>query len=391
MRYTLEQLVSVASVSRIYGSALSFATGLGLPVTSWHTGDPTRSQYWTLAERLHAYELIVSGYVSSGFLDYAAADPERYEWLVLLAEQVYDYTAREATYATTTVTLTNTAGGLYEIEPGDLQFKSSLSDQTYRNTTGGTLASGPGTTLDVVVVADEPGSDSNAGAAEIDTLVTTLLGVTCSNAAAAVGTDTETSAEIVAGCRSKLGALSPAGPADAYDYVARNVELTGRDDVTRSRTYADSTTGDVTVYIAGPAGAVGGPAVAAVELAIVTWAAPLCITPTVATAAELLVPITYELWVYDSVGMTTGEIEDAVQTALEAFITARPIGGDIVAGVVGGRVHRSGIIGAIRAAFGSHFIDVDITAPAVDVPVADNEVPMLGLVTVTAVHLEPRP
>ena len=45
---------------------------------------------------------------------------------------------------------------------GDLVFKSTASGKTYTSTTGGTLARGPGTTLTVTVVADEPGSDSSA-------------------------------------------------------------------------------------------------------------------------------------------------------------------------------------------------------------------------------------
>jgi hypothetical protein len=396
--YTLDELIAVNAAETIYDSSIAVADVLGLPVTSWLAGDPTRSQYWALATELEKFEDVVAGYVASGFLDLSVErcndDPdnaERYAWLVTLADQVYGYTADAATYASTTVTLTNGGGGLFVIAAGDLTFKSSITDKTYTNTTGGTLASGPGTTLDVTVIADEPGSASTAAAGQIDTLVTTLLNVTCTNAAAATGTDAETPASIAAGCRAKLGSLSPSGPADAYDYVATNAALTGTTEVTRSRTYDDSTTGDVTIYVAGPAGAVGAGVVTSVEEAIVEWATPLCITPTVTSAADNAQDVTYELWLYESVNMTTGEVEAAVEDALEALFVERPIGGDIKAAVGSGFLYHSMLRGAFRETFGAHFVDVAVTLPAADVAIAANEVPVLGTVTVTDIHFEAAP
>jgi hypothetical protein len=388
---TLSELVTVETKQAIYARAISVATGLGLPVSSWSAGDETRSQYWVQAEELASYESIVAGYAAAGFLDYAAADADLYDWLVLLAYQVYGYTADEATYATTTVTLTNSLGGYFEPGAGDLTFKSSTSGKTYHNTSGGILASGPGTTLDVTVEADEAGSASSAAATEIDTLVTTMNGVTCSNAAAATGTDAESAESIVAGCRAKLGSLSPNGPADAYDYVACNATLTTTTAVTRSRTYDDSATGDVTVYLAGPSGAVAAGDVTLVTAAIGTWATPLCVTTTVASASNKTQAITYELWLYDSVGLTTAEVETAVSVALAALFLARPIGGDIKASVGSGFLYHSMIEGVFRHVFGAHFVDVAVTAPAADVAIAANEVPVLGAITVTAIHFEASP
>lgn len=396
--YSLDDLITVNTAETIYNATIDVAEVLGLPVTSWSVGDPTRSVYWSVATELARFEDVVANYVASGFLDLAVArcnedpdDADRYAWLVMLADQVYGYTADAATYATTDVTLTNGGGGLYVIEPGDLTLKSSTTDKTYTNTTGGTLASGPGTTLDVTVVADEAGSGSTAAATEIDTLVTTLLNVTCSNATAAQGTDAEAPSSIATGCRAKLGSLSAAGPADAYDYVATNADLTGTANVTRSRTYDDSTTGDVTIYVAGPSGAVAGGDVTAVEEAITEWALPLCITPTVASAVDLTQAITYELWLYDSVNMTTAEVEAAVETALEELFIARPIGGDIKAAIGSGFIYHSMLRGAFRETFGEHFVDVAVTVPAADTAVADNEVPVLGVITVTAIHFEAAP
>ena len=118
---TLATLMGQATKQAIYDAALTLATTLGLPVTSWSAGDPTRSLYWVEAEELAANEAIAIGYVSSGFLDLAAADSTRYNWLVLNADQYYGYTAEVATYAGTPVTLTNTGGGLFaDIAAGDI-------------------------------------------------------------------------------------------------------------------------------------------------------------------------------------------------------------------------------------------------------------------------------
>src|SRR5262249_39771218 len=158
------------------------------------------------------------------------------------------------------------------------------------NTTGGNLPAKVGVvngTLTITVIADEAGSGSSAGAGEIDTLVTTSLGVTCSNATAAVGTDEQDESVTRQQCPDKLGSLSPNGPVDAYRYVARNSALTGSTAITRVRAYPDSDTGDVLVYLAGPSGAISSADRALAETAIADWATPLCITPTVSSATNV--------------------------------------------------------------------------------------------------------
>lgn len=390
--YTLVELVTVTTAEHIYDESISIAESLGLPVTTWHAGDETRSQYWCMAEHLTAFDAIIAGYTASSFLDLVAADPAYYHWLVLRAEQEYGYTADTATYASCTVRLTNGGGALYDgIEAGDITAKNTATDKTYHNTDGGTLASGPGTTLDLIFEADEAGSESSAAVGEIDALVTTMNLVTCANTTAATGTDAETAQSIVDGCRAKLAALSPDGPPGIYDYVACNVALTGAPAVTRSRTYGDSVTGDVVQYLAGPSGAVAPGDVTLVQAAIVVWALPLCITPTLASAANLIIPITYELWLYDSIGMTEAEVIAAVDVALAALFVARPIGGDIKAAVGTGKVFHAMIEGVFKSTFGAHFVDVAVTVPAGDTAVTASQVPVLGARTVTAIHFEVAP
>lgn len=375
MTVSLASLLIAETKAAIYQKGLDVATALGLPVTSWAPGDPTRSLYHFLSEVLATLEEVVALYVASGFLDHATGN-----WLKILAYQVYGVVYEEATYATTTVTLSNGGGGLYVIAVGDLTLRNTATGATYRNTTGGTLASGPGTTLAITVVADDAGSEGSAAALAIDALVTTLLGVTCSNATAAVGVDEESEPSLRQRCRDKLGSLSAAGPKDAYNYVARTSALTGTTAVNRTRSVGDTTTGVVTVYLAGPSGAVAAPDVTLVQTAIEQWAAPLGITPTATSATAVTVAVTYDLWLYASVGVTQPEAEAAVQSALETLFLSHPIGGDVIT-VPPGALYHSLIESTIREVYPAHAFRVVVTAPAGDTSLTINQVVALGAVT----------
>lgn len=379
---TLASLLVSETKAQIYTRGLAVADAIGLNTSSWVAGDPTRSLYHFLADALSRLESMVAGFVGSGFLDYAEGD-----WLTLLAEQFYGVTRVEATYASTTVTLTNAGGAVFVLEVGDVVLKSTSSGKTYTVTAlpiGDTLAAGG--TLDVEVTADEPGSDSSALATEINALVTTMLGVTCSNATAAVGLDEEEDESLRDRCRAKLGMLSPNGPSDAYNYVVKASDLTGVTDITRARTVGDSATGDVTVYIAAADGAAAVASVTAAQTAVEAWAAPICVTPTVVNATEVTIPVTYQVWLYTSVGEETTTIEAAIATALEEMFAARPIGGDVISGT--GKLYQSLIVSTIKGVYPAHTFRVSVSAPAGDTTLAISEVAVLGTVTPTVTLIE---
>lgn len=381
MSLSLTTLLVRETKATLYALGLEVATSLGLPVTSWQAGDPTRSVYHFVAEILSRLEDMIAGFIESGFLDHATGD-----WLTILAKQVYNVDRVEATFATTEVTLTNASGAVYVFASGDITFKSSLTDQTYHNTSGGTLLAGA--TLDLDVEADVAGSDGSAGIGEIDELVTVYLGVTCSNAAAAVGVDEEEDEALRGRCRDKLAALSPNGPAEAYSYVATNSDLTGTTAVTRARVFSESNTGDVTVYLAGASGAVQEADRALVEAAILLWATPLCITPTVLAATNLDVPVTYTLWVYERVNEEEADVEEAVETALRAMFAARPIGGDFLPGELTGSLFRDLVVSTIRETFPDDTFHVTVDAPANDTALTNAQVARLGTVTPTITFVD---
>jgi len=376
MTSTLATLLTRATRTEIYAKALEIADLVGVPTTSWEPGNPTRSSYHVLSWMLDALEQVAQRYVASGFLSFAA-QLEDTQWIKLLAYEVYGYTAREATNATCTMLLTNNGGGEYTIDPGDLTFRRG--DETYRNTTGGLLAIGPTTTLEVEVECEIAGSSGSAAIGEITELVTSLLGVVCENTTAAVGLDEETVESIAANARARISRLSDMGPADAYRSVALDSTLTGTTNVTRVRVDGDSLTGEVTVTLASSSGGVTTDDIDDVTAAIAEHAAPLCITPIVQTATVFPVNITATVNVYSEVNATEAEIQTGITTALNTMFATTPIGGDE------GALSRAKIISTIRNAYSDHIYDVTLSVPAANVPLTSTQVATPGAISITAV------
>ncbi|MCL2724861.1 MAG: baseplate J/gp47 family protein [Polyangiaceae bacterium] len=380
---SLASLLIQETKEAIYSRALALASSLGLPVTSWQAGDPTRSLYHLESETLSILEKIVVGYIASGFLDYATG-----WWLKILAKQVYDVDVPAATFAETDVVLTNSGGGVYDVEPGDLTFQSS-NGNLYRNTTGGTLAAavidratGSVTTktLTVHVVAELAGSGSSAGAGTIDKLVTSLLGVSCTNPTAAEGVDEQSEEATRQQCRDKWAKLSLYGPKDAYSCVARDSNLTGTGAVNRVRPYPDSDTGEVLLYVGGPSGSISDPDLAKVTDAIVAWATPLCVTPEVTGVRNVVVPVTCSIWTYSTVNQSAADVQAAVTSKLATMFASKPIGGDIIPGNDTGALYLSAIQDTISGTFPQIF-RVVITSPANDVALGNGDVATLGVVS----------
>jgi phage-related baseplate assembly protein len=371
---SISTLFAVASAQAIFDFGLGVARTLGLPVTSWRTGDPTRSLYKYLAEALAALEGVNAESIKAGFLSVAEED-----WLTVLAYEVYNVERQEATYATPTIVLENTLGALYEVENvGQITVKCSATGKTYHNTTLGTLAPGPGTSLSLEFEADEAGSDSSVQPDEVDEIVTTMLGVEIASSSLAIARDRQEDPELREQCRATTGALSPNGPADAYEFVARNPDLTGVGDVTRAKAVAESDDGSVIVYIAGVDGPVDPASVDAVYEAIIVWATPLCITPTVENASALEVPITATIAGLNLPGVA--DFDDIGTTALERLFADT----DQVA--IGENLSRSAIIAALQEAYedaGARRVSVTLSVPAADVEPAENELCVMGTVSLS--------
>lgn len=370
MTINVLNLFTADTAAKFLKTGLELAQTLGLAVSTWRNGDPTKTLYNFLATALAAKEEKGVEFAKSAFLSTAEGD-----WATLHAQEVYGVTRGEATYATPTITLRNAGGGVFpDLGNGGLVVQCTATGKTYHSTNNpGTL--GPSTVLTFELVADEPGAASSVAEDEIDAFVTpgelASFGVVIEGSTSAAAQDQQSLTELKDQCGDTLGALSPNGPPDAYEYVCKNSELTGNTEINRATTDGDDSTGLVTIYVASAAGAVTSPSVAAAQAAVLRWATPWCVRPTVLSAAEVSVPVTAQITGAD----IPSNFLEYINGALGELFVSLPIGGT---------VYRSRLIAKIHEAVPAA-ASVTLIAPSSDVLLTADQVPVLGTLAVTEV------
>jgi hypothetical protein len=355
---------------------LTLADSLGFPTSAWQPGSVAREILEITAQQLSNGSEITSAIAAGGLLDYATEG-----WLTLLAKSVYNLDRIEATFGTGSVTMTNASGVGYVIAANDVHFLNSTTGSTYTNTTGGTLNAG--STLTVDIIADIAGSTANAVAGQIDALVTPLLGVTVSNAAALTASDAESDDQLRARCRASLAAASPNGPSDAYNYFATSSVRQNGSSVGVTRSKVEQSQGNVTVYVATDSGAVTGSAgdpatdLGAVNDNIQKNCVPTGMTATVATATAVATTVTGDAYLKAGSTISPASCQALILAQLQAYWKTIPIGGFDIGG--GGKIFLDAIIGQV---FQAHpdIIQVTISAPVVDVSLAAFNVSTLSSV-----------
>lgn len=377
MPLTLSDMFTPATQPDVLDSLLEIAESVGLPVEAdaWQPGGVYREILFVVAQKIADLTEVTSAIAAGGLLDFASGG-----WLTLLAQSGYGVTRIPSTFGETVESMTNNSAITYVIAAGDLHFLNATTGKTYTNTTGGTLTLGGGT-LDVDIIADEAGTDSNAVPGDIDSMVTPLIDVVVTNATALSATDEERDADLKQRCRDKLASISPNGAAAAYDFFAKSAtrESDGSNvGVTRVRT--TQTNGSVTVYVASASGPVSGTAgdpttdLGAINLVIQTNCVPTGITATVVSAAQNSILVEADVYLKHGSSLDTATTRQLVLEQLQDYFEVIPIGGYDIGS--GGRVFVAALTGQIFQAHGD-IIDVAITLPAADVVMADNEVAVL--------------
>ena len=388
MTTTLDELVTPMTVAEAQAAIYSALAARGVSTTAWKPGAVVRTIVAALAIMLAALSSLQATIAKSGFLDFAEGD-----WLTLLGRYVYGVERDLGAFASGSIQATNSTGSIYAGDAGDLIVLNPTSGKTYRNTAAFSIGS-MAFDVDIPVEAVEIGTESTSTGGTITDLVTTLNGVTITNASALVGADEESDALLRLRCRESLGRLSPNGPKDAYAYFARSTLNAAGESigVTRVRAVPDGF-GALAVYVATASGGVSGTSgdpdtdLGAIQVAFDEEVEPIGITATATTAVALAVNVTCEVWVPSTIGMTEAEVVDAIETGLATYLSAQPIGGALYdTGLEEGYVFTSGLEGAIDRSLSSSPVKRIVTVPAADVVVAIDEAPVVGTVTVTAVH-----
>lgn len=401
MSSTLEQLTTPLTLDEVRASIYAVLATVGVNTTTWKPGAVVRTIITACALVIAAASRMTALIAASGFLALATGN-----WLILCAKYTFGVDALEASFASGTVTLTNTGGGVYGPFAADtVTFSSSVSGKSYRNTSVFSVAALE-TGIVVNVRAIEAGSASTVNAGDLSAIVSpAMLGVLSSNSTAIIGQDAELDQALRLRSVESLGARSPNGPADAYAYIARSA---GRDangnpiiitasnpgasiGVNRVRPVKDGV-GGLDLYIATATGGVTGtPEDLTSDLGIVDdlcqrYAAPLACTLRTQSAINRSVNVSYEIWLYQT-SLTDAQIVQAINDGLNAFIPLRPIGGDVINGV--GAVWASAleaIIGSAQAAPSTPIGIFRTVLTTPDTVLASNEVPVLGVVTPISIH-----
>lgn len=353
---------------KLFSRILDVARFVGLDVDSWRVGDPTRTLYRALAEKLETADSVQAGYARASFLDTATGD-----FLALRASDVYNVEVQAATFAVPTVSFRNIGGGQFVLEPGSLTVSASTTKDTFVNQERIQINPGsPGSPFDLAdaaFVAQLAGSSGSVILNEIDTIVTPPMpGVTITGSGAAVGADAQTDESVRDACRLSLGALSPNGAFDAYEYVALNPDLTGVQGLSRAKAVGDTGDGTVTVYVAFAGSSPDGAVIAAVQAAVDIWAQPLCTDATVVAGVPRTINYSIDV---------TPDLPGAlaiVQAGIDFYHAQVKFGGVLA---------RSAVASILHEKFGTGVVSVPtvlVNSVNADLTLNANEFPLRGTV-----------
>jgi hypothetical protein len=280
MSLPISQVFAPALAADWLTALLSAASTVGLDTTSWQSGGAERTELVVTSQSLSQEDGIASTWAQGGFLDYAATGTVTYTaangqqttvpvtpaggpgLLDVLASSVYNVTRVPATFASGTLAITNASASSYgPFAAGTFHVANGTNKATYTNQSSLTIA--PNATTNAVIVADAIGTAGSSPTGQITTLVTSLVGVTITNALALNGQAVETNVALANRCRLKLAAQSPNGPKNAYAFVALsatqapyNATLTQA--ITRQLVTLNVANGVVTVTVANGSGPVTG-------------------------------------------------------------------------------------------------------------------------------------
>lgn len=377
MTLLITDLITPEERDDVVATLLAVAALFDAPTTSWQEGDPILTQIMTAAQKMADLSVLATEITKGGFGELLPSDAWADRW-ALSRFNVTRVPAEEATGLVTFTCSALAAGTTYA--PGEIIIAHATTGKTYRNTANVVIV--PSTTVTAqTIAADEVGTASNAAPNAITVMVSSIVGVTVTNPASVLGADQETTPALVTRARKKLGALSPNGPKDIYEYVATTPEFSATaTPITRTRTVLDEATGDLNVYLATASGAPIAGDVTIVQAAFDTTAEPWGANASAIAATEQTQAVTYHSWVQGS-NLTAAQIETLQATALAEFFATLAIGGDVLPPDTGDLYVETlqQIIGA--AVPGTRRVVVSV--PAATVAITANKVFVLGTVTPT--------
>jgi Baseplate J-like protein len=376
---TLEELKTPATAEQVEATIVSVAEAVELPVSSWNPFGISRSMIKVMARSISVYSTLLSDLACAPFLGYA-----RGSWLTLLAKYNYGTTRYAATYASGVITVTNSRPVAQSFPSGTLVVANAVTGKTYRNSAP--YVSAGSDTVSVPFLAEEAGTASTSQTGQITQLVTSVVGLSVTNALAFIGVDEETDSSLTDRARLSRSALSPNGAKDAYRYVLTSPDLNPTlVPITRVIAYPSYGDAHVVIFIANAAGTPDAGDLAISYNSVVSQVEPQGIISYVYGATPITVDVTATITV-ENESLNDAAIAAACTTAAGNYINSLPIGGKVIPPSLGGRVDASMLAARIAVALPS-IVDVSIVTPAADIAVIFNEVASLGTVAFTVVRV----
>jgi hypothetical protein len=367
---SVESLIVPTTEDQVFEIFLTELETLGIPARSWRQGGVARTILRVVAKAYAAFAVLMANAVRAGFLETASG-----AWLTLLAYYVFGVTRRPATFATGILTISNTGGGVFEWQPGELRALWTDEKKAYTNQDHVIL--NPSDVLNIAIIAVEQGAASSAPPGAITSLETTFLNVTVTNAEAVVGSDEESDVDLRLACRNKLGAISVRGPRGAYAYAVR--AATRGDgtpvDINRISISPSSSTGVVTVYVASPTGTPTPTDIDYVKASIEDIARPDSVTANVLPVTEVPFARTLTVWARRTDGVSAADIKALVERALVVEIASYPIGGIPKPPSTTGYLYSDFVSGVAK---GAHASIYDIDGAGSDFALAPGQVATLA-------------
>lgn len=366
---SFNDLLKIPTAEQIKKTLLQGCASLGLDVDSWAEGGITRTLIALQARLLAWLAPVISEAAKLASLDECEGDLLTAKaWDMYRVERVAPVRAKAANG----VLLTNAGGGLYVFDAGDLVFAHTTTRATYRNTSGGTLTPGGSLTLDLE--AEDAGSGSNALVGEITTLVTTFLGVSCTNVVPMLGLDGERDEALRERCRLKLGTLGNGIVEDAIRYWLLSAERADGTSYGVTKVLVRPIVGDgsVDVFIAIATGDVPGGDIIKLQNIIDMHATPY--TSIINLWSAVAYPVDAVCTVLVDTDMTDAEVKNAVLASIAKHLDTIPIGGVSGYGMDQGWLLWRSLEGAIQKAT-SGIVQARLVNET-DVQLASNVVPI---------------
>jgi phage-related baseplate assembly protein len=362
MAASWNDLIAIPTRDAILDKFIGLLRLAGFPVASWHSGSFQKHTVETESTLFTDVTSLIQTLAKAGSIRYAAEVGD--VWVDLCATDSFSETRKPSVYTQGKWTLYDTGGiGPVTIQPGSFWVGNADGSRRFINIDSAPVTLPLNGSVQLTIQAESPGSQWNVGVGTLTEILTPQPGLEGSNEAdPATGTwitqqgaDVEANTSLVERCLNKWATLGSGANDGAYAYHATRTDS----EITRCRVYSPYG-GAVRVVIAGPSGPVSITSLLAAAARVAAMR-PLGVPDVLVLNASVRTdPIAGVLSLPANTNPNTALV--AAQAAIDSLARATQIGA---------RVSREKVIWALMNTTPD---DLELTSPAADFQLGDNEI-----------------